>query len=173
VPDEKYDDLVCQLTASQCRLYRYILSMVPDRELARDILQQTNLVIWKKADEFQQDTSFWAWASRIAHFKVLTAIRDSGRDRHLFDEQMLSNLREPAKRIGGDDSRRDALVECLKKMNQVTRELLDARYVQNNSVKEIAERTERSEGSVKMLLMRARRNLLKCIQFRLITEPTA
>lgn len=36
----------------QDRLLAYILTLVPHRHVAQDILQETNLVLWRRRDEF-------------------------------------------------------------------------------------------------------------------------
>ena len=70
--DGGHDQFVLEIIAAQSRLYAYILSLVLNREKARDILQQTNLVLLEKEREFEWGTNFGAWASRVAYYEVLT-----------------------------------------------------------------------------------------------------
>ena len=56
------DDFVQQLTANQNRLYGYIFSLLGDHHRANDVLQETNMVLWRKAAEFQTDRDFIPWA---------------------------------------------------------------------------------------------------------------
>ena len=46
--DDPKERFVTSLTDSQDLLYAYILSLFPDVDLARDVLQETNLVLWRK-----------------------------------------------------------------------------------------------------------------------------
>src|ERR1700734_3301256 len=80
------------LTSSQPGLYAYITSLMGDRESAKDVLQETNLVLWRKAAEFDDRLSFAAWSSRIAHFQVLAWSRDRGRHRRRFREDLIEVL---------------------------------------------------------------------------------
>ena len=50
----------------QGRLKGYILSLVFDPHAASDILQETNLILCRKADKFEAGTNFRAWAFRVA-----------------------------------------------------------------------------------------------------------
>jgi len=88
----RHEALVQLLTAEQGRLFSFIYSLLPDPDRARDVLQETNLLIWRKSDEFVEGTNFRAWTSKIAHFKVLSHLRGMERDRHLFDEDLINQL---------------------------------------------------------------------------------
>ena len=81
---ERYDvgeEFVRELVCHQNTLYAYILTLLPDRDLASDVLQETCIEAWQKAEEFTKGSNFLAWACRIAHFKVLACRRDLGRGR--------------------------------------------------------------------------------------------
>ncbi len=62
------EDLVVEITAIQPRLYGFILKRLADHEQALEVLQNTNLVLCRKAGEFQKGSSFAAWAFTIAKF---------------------------------------------------------------------------------------------------------
>ena len=89
---EQIEQFVQQLTACQTMLYAYILMLLPSHDDADDVLQETNLVLWRKADEFVDGTEFGAWACRVAHFQVRAWLRDAQRDRHVFDPELLGSL---------------------------------------------------------------------------------
>ena len=46
------------LTSIQKSLYGYILSLLPNRSDAEDVLQETNLILCKKATEFDPKVIF-------------------------------------------------------------------------------------------------------------------
>src|SRR5262245_8659861 len=92
--DEKRDEFIAQLTVSQPSLWAYIFSLLPDHAAAQDLLQETNLTLWRKADDFQPSTSFLAWSSQVAYFHVLSYRRRMRRDRLVFDENVLAYLAE-------------------------------------------------------------------------------
>ncbi|MCE9556371.1 MAG: RNA polymerase subunit sigma-70, partial [Planctomycetes bacterium] len=49
---------VRELTASQPRLRAFIFSLLPNRDAALDVLQDTNVVLWRKAATFEEGSSF-------------------------------------------------------------------------------------------------------------------
>src|SRR6059058_6691756 len=53
------------------RLYAYILTLLPRRADADDVLQETSLVMWDKFDAAAPPADFLAWARRVAYHKVL------------------------------------------------------------------------------------------------------
>ena len=47
------DDFILELTHCQQRLYGYIFRRMANRDQAMEVLQQTNLVLCRKADDFE------------------------------------------------------------------------------------------------------------------------
>ncbi|NLF07145.1 MAG: RNA polymerase subunit sigma-70, partial [Pirellulaceae bacterium] len=55
------EQFVRDLTDHQSRMYAYIMAVLGDPNAAGDVLQDANVAIWRKADEFVEGTDFWAW----------------------------------------------------------------------------------------------------------------
>lgn len=162
--DRTSDDFVRLLTASQPGLYACILSLLPDRTAAQDLLQETNVTLWHKADDFEPGTNFMAWAARIARYHVLNYRRKSKRDRLVFDEQLIGELCSRQEDRVEDITRYSArLQECLEKLPADHRELLSKRYSPGGSVQELAASRGQSAGAVSQLLYRIRESLLNCL----------
>jgi RNA polymerase sigma-70 factor (ECF subfamily) len=66
--------------------------------------------------------------------------------------------------------RRKALEECLKRLPESSRTLLELRYVRRAPSQEIARSQGSSPAGVRMTLMRIRQSLNSCIQGRLAGE---
>ncbi len=164
--DRDSEEFVKLLTESQNPIFGYIMTLVPDRARARDLLQETNLTMWKKAGDFEEGTNFTAWGCRIAYFHVLSFRRKMARDRHVFDDDVLDYLaeRQEEKVIQGENDRTRALEECLKKLPPHQRELVEERYKRGGSVKVMAEKRGRTEGSISQTLYRIRHALQVCIE---------
>ncbi len=158
------DEFVTQITACQSRLYAYILSLTGDREQARDVLQEANLVIWRKADEFRQGTNFIAWAFQIARFQVKAYRQRIARDRLVFDDELVTDMADVF--AGGEqfDARHDALGRCLEKLTPNHRNLVRIRYSDGLAVKEIAVRLNKSANAIAKVLHRIRVALMHCIE---------
>lgn len=166
--DQHSDEFVKLLTASQPALYACILSLLPDRVAAQDVLQETNLTLWHKAEDFESGTNFMAWASRIARYHVLNHRRKMHRDRLIFDERLFADLCEQqVERADEMNQYAAALRECLKRLPAEQRELLSRRYAPGGSVKGIAKSQGQTVGAVSQVLYRIREALLNCISHRL------
>lgn len=158
------DKFVGLLTASQPALYACILAILPDRLAAHDVLQETNLTLWRKADDFEPGTNFLAWASRIARYHVLNHRRKLRRDRLVFDEGLFAELCERQAARADDASRyAEALRQCLGKLQEDQRKLVEERYSPGGSVKKIAESRVQTVGAVSQMLYRIREGLMNCI----------
>ena len=146
----------------------YIHALLPDSNRARDVLQETNLVLWRKRDECRDPTAFVPWARRVAKFQVLASLRDHGRERLRFDPELVERLAEASASADREvDDRQRMLDECLAELDDEQRSLLESRYARGGSVRGLAERLGRSVGSVSQSLYRIRQGLLACVDQRL------
>jgi RNA polymerase sigma-70 factor (ECF subfamily) len=154
------------LTGEQTRLFGYIATLLGDVNDASNVLQQTNMVLWRKAGEFAIGTNFQVWARKVAYFQTLAFLRDRKRDRHIFDAELLDQLASrPA--VSDEDERRVALRHCLGTISHESLELLRQRYAPGKTISAIARDRHKSEGAVKMALMRIRQSLVHCIERQL------
>ncbi len=67
----------------------FIITLVPTRDDALEILQEASVVAWRKFEEFQPGTDFLNWMCPIAEFKV--RVFRSQRNRRLlqFDDDVV------------------------------------------------------------------------------------
>jgi RNA polymerase sigma-70 factor (ECF subfamily) len=152
-------------TTSQSRLYALILSLVMDAELAKDILQNTNVVIWEKSAEYQPGTNFTAWAFEIARYQVLAARHKLARDRLVFGTELSAQVIDiMVKSSPNGEDRLDHLQRCLAQLPKQHRELLSKRYSEGASVKDIAAALHRTANSVAVTLHKLRVALLHCMR---------
>ncbi len=166
-------EFVRLLTDAQGPVYGYILTLIPDRSRARDLLQETNITLWKKAATFEEGTNFNAWACKVAYFHVLAFRRKMAREKLVFDDDILDYLAERNdERVDEDaaDARTRALQRCLQKLPEHHRKLVEARYQPGASVQGIAAEQERTVGSISQTLYRIRHNLMACIEKTLSAE---
>lgn len=160
------DDFITLLTGHQDILLTFIRGSIGDLATAKDVLQEVNLVLWKKSSQFHQGTNFKAWAFKVAKFQILGNFRDSQRERLIFDDDLLEQLSTEAVQLDDtwkDNHRLDALETCLKKLPLQQRQLLDDRYQSGDSLKTLAKSLNSSTSRLKMILFRARNSLRDCI----------
>jgi RNA polymerase sigma-70 factor (ECF subfamily) len=159
------EDFIRQLSASHNSLLAFILSLLPDMHAASDVLQETHVEMWRKADDFQPGTNFLAWACRIAHFKVLEARAKQRRSRLVFDDELIGTLAVEAEaHEATQNEASSALEECLAQLSPRQRELVQTRYARGGSVKKLAQKLGRSTQGLAVTLFRIRQSLLECIQ---------
>ena len=123
-PASDAGDYAGEMAAHQGRLESFIRSVTGDAEAARDILQDTNVILLRKARDFRPGTNFTAWAFRIARFEIMTWRRKAGRSRLVFDDEALDRMADTAERQSDLYlSRVEALRECLTKLPERQREV--------------------------------------------------
>ena len=167
-PDE---DFVRLFTRYQRPLFLYLLTRVPNPVEAEEILQETNIVIWRKFAQFTPGTNFLAWASQIAKYEILKYRERHQKDKLQFSDRFVEQLAEEEADDGEHwEARREALMKCLGKLRAKDRELIERRYTPGETGTSLAEFLERPVNSVYQSLGRIRRTLLECINRELNTE---
>lgn len=158
------------LTALQSRLYAYLCTLLANAGDARDVLQETNLVLWKKADGYDFTRPFEPWAIRFAHFQALAWRKRQSRDRLVFGDATLDLLAEEFDGAHTADDELRALGECLGKLPDKQRALVARRYQDAEPVNEIATSEGKPPNVIAALLYRARKALAECIAAVLAKE---
>lgn len=162
------DDFIQELTSAQGNLRAYILASLGNRSEAEDVLQRTNLALWKNATSFRTGAPFLPWAITLAKYEVLSHCRDKSRDRHVFPEDLAElMLKEASEELKDPVERLNALRHCLGKLSSTHSEILQLRYYEEMSIHQISSTLQRSEDSVKSILVRIRKALQDCIQRQL------
>jgi RNA polymerase sigma-70 factor (ECF subfamily) len=168
-------EFVLLITRHQAAIYAYILTIFPDRVAAQDILQESNLVLCRKLDEFEPGTHFKAWAFRIAYWQTMAHLKKIQRagmvalDPDVIDLVAL----EAEEQLGDFEDRHDALRSCLQKLPAGDASILLAHYQRGESLAEISGRLGRSREALKQVMLRIRRTLRACIERQLASEPRA
>ena len=166
MPHDPTEQFIQSLTESQNRLYGYVYSLLGDPHAATDVLQETNLVLWRKIAEFRPGGEFIPWAFGIARFQVMAHIRDRKREKeYLLKPELIEFLTAEAEEQAVQfDDLRTALRQCLTKLPANSRELIDRRYAKGQALDAICQETQRNLSAVKVALMRVRVALRECIE---------
>ena len=143
----------------------FILSLQPGFADADDVLQETFLVVTRRAADFREGTNFVAWACSIARLKLFEARRKATTPA-LSGEAMIA-LCDDAPDDSFFQARLGALRECLGKLAPRARELVWLRYHGELPSQEIAARLTWKEPAVRVALSKARVLLRDCVQAQL------
>ena len=154
--------VVERLTACQGQLFAYIYSLTADADSARDVLQETNRLLWRRMGDYDATREFLPWAMAHAFNQVRAARTKHQRERLVFQEgdtldRLSDDAAENAAAAGGD--RAIALEECLQKLTTKQRALIEQFYGRGESLAEIAAADNRRENTIAVALHRLRQNL--------------
>lgn len=170
---EQDQEFVRLLTAHQGPVLAYIRSLMPGFTGASDILQLTNLTLWKKKDCFELGTNFKAWAFAIARNHVMDQRKKLKRDGWLVFSEDVARLfaaEAEEEEIDHDEAYR-ALEVCLSKLKPHDRELVQKRYCESITLEDYARELDRSAGTLKARLFKIRAGLRRCLDGQL--QPSA
>ena len=118
---------VTEITRCQRQLHAFVLSMIWQPAEADDVLQETNLVLWQKAVEFDDSRPFLPWAMRFAQVQAMAHLsrRRRQEDRLIVDDALAKIMAdEAAYEEPLFEARRRALADCLQKLPARHRELV-------------------------------------------------
>lgn len=172
--ENHHQEFVELLARHRTQLFGYLYALVRNLDDAEDLYQQTSLVLWRKFDQFQPDTSFVHWACATARLEFRNFLRKQRPGRLYFSDDLQSELATIEAEIGLTeiDSRREALATCLDKLSSSDRTLIEQCYGDSdrNNIKQVAESLGRSAQSVYDALSRIRNALFRCVERTLSRE---
>lgn len=164
---------VLQLTEAQPRLLGFLLKRTGSHDQAQEVLQETNLVLCRGADKFEDGTDFMAWAFATARYQLMAFRKRQARDRLVFPLDLsdsLASLDESMFPVEKDPSRMKALNDCVQSLAPEHRSLVLKRYAEATSVKAIAADMEKTANAVSLVLHRIRERLMRCVGMKTSVE---
>lgn len=161
---ETHEQFMRLFLASERDVLRYVLSFVPSMNDARDIVQETAIALWKKIDRYDAREPFSPWACRFALNEVRAFLRREHRWRRFLDDEVIDMLEARRKEMSKElDERRIHLRECLRKLPDSQKAIVEGYYFKDHSVEELAELSGRTVDAVYKALQRIRRTLMECV----------
>ncbi len=169
--DSEYSVFLDLLLKHQEKIYAYIFALLPNSSVADDLMQETVMVMWEKFETFRPETSFYAWAKKIAYYKVTNYLRKQARSKVLFTDEALESIDREARIFESTDLRMVALDECLKKLKDPDKQIIKKKYAASLTIKEIAEEMGRSIPGMYKVVARIHHILEICVKRRInVTE---
>ncbi len=155
------------LTESQSALRGYCQASLGHSEEAKEALQRTCIVLWRKCGIWDAETDFLRWAFSVAKFEVLGVMRDRQRSQRsfVFDPDVVELMSDEASKCESAESpRAEALGHCLGKLSGSNRSVLTAHYVHGHSIEKMSTTFGKGASALKVMLLRLRRKLRECIE---------
>ena len=138
------------------RVYAFVSRRTRDRATAEDITSEVFQEALTHLHQFEwRGVAFGAWLFRIASNAITDRWRQDARDSQHPPAEI------PDTRELEDLERRLILFQLVDRLPGVQRQVIQMRFAQDKSIREIAVALDRTEGAVKQLQLRALENLRK------------
>ena len=143
------------------RIYAYVSRRAGSRTVAEDVTSEVFEQAFTNLGTFEwRGVPFIAWLHRIASNALADHWKRAGRDSHELPPDV------PDEREHQDLERRVSLFQLVDRLPDAQRQVIQMRFVEDRSIREVAAALDRSEGAVKQLQLRAIDNLRRGIEER-------
>ena len=146
------------------QIFRYVYQRMDDQELAFDVTSQVFIKAMSNLHKYEyRGVPFSSWLYRIAKSELYQAFRDRKARKTINVESM--HLFEMIEEFEEDDSvqNKQKLISCLSMLKGADLNIIEMRYFERRSFREIGEILELSESQVKVYIYRGRVALKKYI----------
>ena len=144
------------------QIFRYIYQRMDDQELAFDVTSQVFIKALTNLHKYEyRGVPFSSWLYRIAKSELYQAFRDRKARKMVNVENM--HIFEMIEEFEEDNSieNKQKLINCLALMKDKDMQLLEMRYFEKRSYREISEILEITENNAKVRSFRALEKLKK------------
>ena len=143
---------------------RYVLTKVPNRADAHDIVQECSVALWVKFETYDSSRPFVGWALGFLRLEVLKFLRKSQKRTQLSERAAEVLMESEAQDEQDEESIKKYLTVCLEQLPDHQRSIIDGYYHQEYSVEELAARHHRTDQAIYKALQRIRASLQLCIE---------
>ena len=162
--DEAGDGIEDLVRENAEAIYRVAFSVVQDRHLAEDVVQETIIKAWQALPQWRGDGSRKSWVLSIAHNTAVSYLR-----------RIRDTVQPPCDFVdapGGDDVERASAARsdlgrlrvALMDLDDLSRAILVMRDVESMTYQQIVEALDVPLTTVKTRLLRARRELHRVLE---------
>ena len=138
------------------QIFRYIYQRMDDEDLAFDITSQVFMKALKNINKYEyRGVPFASWLYRIAKSELFQAFRDKKAERTVNVDSL--HLFEIAEELEEDsnESNKKQMMKCLTLLKENDMQLIELRFFEKRSFKEIGEILELTENNAKVKTFRA------------------
>ena len=136
-------------------LYAVILNIVPDRELANDLLQEVFIKIWKQIDSYDQlKGRLFTWMLNVARNASIDAVRSKAYNQGQQNRELTENVYSAAGSIQTNTDK-IGLRKIVGKLKDDYKVLIELSYFQGYTQDEISKMLNIPLGTVKTRLRNA------------------
>jgi RNA polymerase sigma-70 factor, ECF subfamily len=150
---EKYKDVA----------YNLALSIVKNKDNAKDIIQDSFLKVLENIQKFRSDSNFSTWLYRIVYNQSIAFIKNANCFEPIDHEQ--ASLFEDPENNDIKEEKFGELHKAIDLLEDTERNIVMLFYLAEKSVKEISEIMSLSTSNIKVILHRSRKKLQKKIEY--------
>jgi RNA polymerase sigma-70 factor, ECF subfamily len=143
----------------------YVRSMIHSLHDAEDVIQEVAVAVAENFEQFDPSKQLMPWIMGIARHKVVDHIRAKGSSRQSFNDHTMLQISEAFESIESEsDDMKKALEECMGRLKDRPRHVLELRYLREMDISAVSERMGLSSNAIYVMLHRIRTSLAQCIQ---------
>ena len=146
------------------RLTRFLFNLVRRPTMVEDVLNETMMVVWERADTFTGASRLSTWIFAIAFRKAMKALRrqdEAIEDPH--QDQRASLEASPEEEFG-QNRRHTLLMRAIDELSPAHRAVVDLTYFHEIGYREIAAILDCPVDTVKTRMFHARRHLRRILE---------
>ena len=159
----------------QARVRAFVSRFVRDDDVADDLAQEVFIRAFRGLKDWRPEGAFASWLFVIARNRTLEHLRAERRRRaressafrvalSRWDQERLDAMES---REGPAEQRMEALSECLRSLPSHSASLVREVYFESRGPAEVARGLGRTQGVMRMTLLRIRQALRRCMEGRL------
>ncbi len=141
--------------------YNLALSIVKNKEDAKDITQDSFLKILENISRFRNDSKFSTWLYRIVYNQSIGFLK---KENHI-NTVDYSLLIETSEKNDNQEDKIQDLYKAINLLEDTDRNIIMLFYLAEKSIKEIAQITGFSIANIKVILHRARKKLFEKMDY--------
>ncbi|MEN6368130.1 MAG: RNA polymerase sigma factor [Thermotogota bacterium] len=139
------------------RILRYAYTLLHNRHLAEEVVQETMVAVWNGADRFGGRSKVSTWIFGIARHRAMDLLRREIRGERV--PEAVLTIPDPAPSV----ERREHVLSALLGLPDDQREVVVLTFYEGLSYKEIAAALAIPEGTVKSRMYHAKRKLAEAL----------
>jgi len=137
-------------------LYTIILSIIKDRELANDVLQEVFIKIWRQIDQYDPVKGrLFTWLANISHNASIDALRSKGYNNQKQNRELTENVYTAAGGTTNIEADKIGLRKIIYNLKEDYKILVELAYFQGYTQDEISKLLNIPLGTVKTRLRSA------------------
>ena len=150
------------------QVYNYVLIKLKNEEEAEDITIETFTKVLSKLKLYNSDFDFKTWVISIAHNTMIDHIRKSSvnnisLDDMSFSTQIIDTEKTPEDHLILKQSN-DKVLKSIELLDPKYKKIVELRFLEDKTYKEIAEELNLTLPNVKVRLLRARQLLVEILE---------